>query len=98
MVVWVSEGVGPLDGKAGPGRVTTSLRARTLALSTTAVGDVAPGSDGAVNPCESARDYSEWVRGDALRSLDDEERTSRRMIGLSADSLHKLTPAERNTG
>ena len=47
MVVWVSEGVGPLDGKAGPGRVTTSLRARTLALSTTAVGDVAPGSDGA---------------------------------------------------
>ena len=59
MVVWVSEGVGPLDGKAGPGRVTTSLRARTLALSTTAVGDVAPGSDGAVNPCESARDYSE---------------------------------------
>ena len=66
MVVWVSEGVGPLDGRAGPGRVTTSLRAPTFSLSTAAVGDVAPGSGGAdpslVSPLSEpiSRTVSAW--------------------------------------
>ena len=100
MVVWVSGGVGPLDGRVGPGRVT-SLPAvcRRCCRWCWWCGPGAGGVDPSL-VCPSgpiylpSRTVSEWW----CSPLHDDEGTSRGMIGLSADSPHKLTPAGRNTG
>ena len=100
MVVWVSGGVG--RWMEGLGRAGWRLFPPCVGAATVDVGWCGPGAGG-VDPslvCPSgpiylpSRTVSEWW----CSPLHDDEGTSRGMIGLSADSLHKLTPAGRNTG